>query len=231
MSASAASDLKQHWEKRYSSDPSASSFSWTQAEPSVSLRLARAVLSDADAEVHILDIGGGASAFGSMVAADGPSTQSRHVRIVDLSAQALGVSAARLGASLVDGKAVVETQRGSVSFEAGDVLEHAFPEGRAALWHDRAVFHFLTAPSDQRRYILQARGALRADGHVVLATFDADGGPLKCSGLDVRRWSADELGATWGEHGFCLVASAKEDHVTPGGATQKFVYVLLQRGA
>lgn len=104
----------------------------------------------------------------------------------------------------------------------GDVLEWT-PDRRFELWHDRAVFHFLVDESDRRRYFRALRHGLAPGGAVVLGTFAADA-PLTCSGLPVARYSADDLVAQLGEP-FEVVATRREEHVTPRGAVQPFTWI------
>jgi ubiquinone/menaquinone biosynthesis C-methylase UbiE len=107
-----------------------------------------------------------------------------------------------------------------------DVLNARLPEAGFDLWHDRAVFHFLTSPSDRDAYLAQVRRAVRSGGHVLVATF-AEDGPTKCSGLPVARYSADALRDELGR-AFQLVESTREQHVTPSGTRQSFVYCLCR---
>src|SRR5439155_20399632 len=94
------------------------------------------------------------------------------------------------------------------------------PLRRYALWHDRAVFHFLIEPAERDRYLDVLRAALAPGGHVVLATFGPEG-PTRCSGLDVRRYSADQIGTVLADR-FTLMRSRLEDHATPTGRRQQF---------
>ena len=107
-----------------------------------------------------------------------------------------------------------------------DVLEWE-PDRRYELWHDRAVFHFLIERHDRDRYRTTLTDALAPGGHVIVATF-ADDGPQMCSGLPVRRYSAEDLLAALGAD-FELVETRREVHVTPGGASQPFTWVGLRR--
>jgi hypothetical protein len=104
----------------------------------------------------------------------------------------------------------------------GDILEWV-PDRRFELWHDRAVFHFLVDEQDRRRYVRTLRDDLSPGGAVVVGTFAADGPPT-CSGLPVGRYSADDLVAELGEP-FELVATRREEHVTPRGIVQPFTWV------
>jgi SAM-dependent methyltransferase len=108
-----------------------------------------------------------------------------------------------------------------------DITQAVFPERSFDVWHDRAVFHFLTNPTDRQRYIDCVRDAVRPGGHVIVASFAADG-PERCSGLDVMRYSPESLHHEFGP-GFALLASASETHHTPFGTQQKFTYCFCRR--
>lgn len=113
-----------------------------------------------------------------------------------------------------------------VNFLVGDITEMELPEAAFDVWHDRAVFHFLTEPVQRAAYVQALRRALRPGGHVVLAGF-APEGPEKCSGLPVCRYDAQGFAEQLGE-GFNLLEAAKEMHPTPFGTTQAFQYTLFQ---
>jgi SAM-dependent methyltransferase len=108
-----------------------------------------------------------------------------------------------------------------------DVTQFALPENAYDLWHDRAVFHFLTDDRDRKLYLENLRRALRPSGHFILATF-AEDGPLKCSGLDVERYDLKKMIGTVGR-GFELIESLREQHTTPSGKTQSFQFALFER--
>jgi SAM-dependent methyltransferase len=131
--------------------------------------------------------------------------------VLDVSPAALDEARARLG-----------DMAPRVRWVADDVLTAPLPEAAFDLWHDRAVFHFLTDSKDRAAYIAQVRRALRPHAYAVVATF-ADDGPTRCSGLPVARYSAEMLHAEFGP-AFQLVDSAREQHVTPAGVAQSFVY-------
>jgi SAM-dependent methyltransferase len=102
-----------------------------------------------------------------------------------------------------------------------------WPVPTVDIWHDRAVFHFLTGPADRERYIARLRQAVKPGGAVIIATFAPDG-PEKCSGLPVVRYSPDALEATLGA-GFRLQEAVRESHATPFGTTQEFWYSRFLR--
>jgi len=135
--------------------------------------------------------------------------------VLDISETALGKARARLG-----------ERAGRVRWVVADVTES--PElGSFDVWHDRAVFHFLTDPTDRRSYIELARKTVPEGGHLVIATF-ADDGPEQCSNLDVRRYNARSLASELGD-GFTLVREARETHLTPGGKPQQFTFAVFER--
>lgn len=137
--------------------------------------------------------------------------------MVDLSEGALDQVRKRLGA-----------RASEVSLRQADV--RALRLGQPVdLWHDRAVFHFLTVEDDRVAYLESLQQTLRPGGHVVLATFALDG-PEKCSGLPVQRYSAETLGQTLGG-GYRLVRSLARVHVTPATKEQRFTYGVFRREA
>ncbi len=161
----------------------------------------------------MLEIGGGASALVDGLLDRGYTD----VTVVDLSEGALAKVWERLG-----------PRASRVSFRQGDV--RALNLGRRVdLWHDRAVFHFLTTEMDRSAYLDTLRRTLRPGGHVVLATFALDG-PERCSGLPVQRYSAETLGQTLGD-GHRLVRSLERTHVTPAQKEQRFTYAAFRREA
>ncbi len=135
--------------------------------------------------------------------------------VLDISAAALERARARLGAAAT-----------RVTWIEGDVTG-AWAIPRVDIWHDRAVFHFLTDPADRMRYLDRLRQGLRSGGTLIIATFAPDG-PEKCSGLPVARYDPAALAAELGGD-FRLEESRAEHHVTPGGATQSFWYSRFTR--
>jgi ubiquinone/menaquinone biosynthesis C-methylase UbiE len=201
-------DPREHWERVYQ-QKTAEEVSWYQHEPAMSLQL---ILETATALTStIADVGGGASSLVDLLVSAGY----RHLTVLDLSASALAASQHRL-----------RDRAKNVRWVAGDILTTDLAEASLDLWHDRAVFHFLTLAADRERYLRQMRRILRPGGHAIVATF-ADDGPLRCSGLEVARYSVESLQATMGE-GFDLVKSATETHLTPWKSQQAFIYCLFQ---
>jgi SAM-dependent methyltransferase len=162
-------------------------------------------------EAPIIDVGGGTSTLVDDLLERGYA----NVTVLDISAAAIASAKARLGAKAAD-----------VTWIVADITSVALPTGRYAFWHDRAVFHFLVAETDRRRYVATARAAVKPGGHVLVATFGPNG-PERCSGLDVVRYSADELRAEFGSD-FVKTASARELHTTPWAVEQEFVYCLFK---
>lgn len=195
---------KSHWEKVYGTKAT-DSVSWYQEHAECSLSLIRNT--GVDKAAAIIDVGGGASTLVDDLIADGYSD----VSVLDLSAAALSAARRRLGA-----------RAAQVQWLEADVTEADLPSHRYDVWHDRAVFHFLTEPQQRQAYVKTVFRSVKPGGHVIVATF-ADDGPTQCSGLPVMRYTADELHAQFGD-AFALVNHVKEAHHTPSGSVQQFVY-------
>lgn len=200
-------NARQHWDRVYSSK-SPTQQSWFRPHLDTSLAFIRRAAPDLS--TPILDVGAGDSTLADDLLAAGYT----NLTLVDISQQALERTRARLGGGAA-----------YVTFLAADLLTAALPPQRFGLWHDRAVFHFLTSPADRAAYISQATRALRPGAHIILATFSL-GGPPKCSGLSVQRHDADSIVRTFGPR-FRLIHAANELHTTPSGATQPFLYCDL----
>lgn len=199
---------RSHWEQVYRTRRP-TEVSWFQPHALRSVDLIRRVSPPPDGP--IIDVGGGASTL-----VDDLLDAGYHdLTVLDLSPTALAEDRRRLGERAAE-----------VTWIEADVLTVALPRARYRVWHDRAVFHFLTAPEDRRRYVAQARAAVRPGGYVLVATF-ADDGPTRCSGLDVVRYSPDALHAEFGT-GFDLLVSEREQHRTPAGVLQAFIYCLCR---
>lgn len=200
---------KAHWEQVYTSQP-ATGVSWFQEHAQRSVQLIRRTGIVRDAP--IIDVGGGASTLVDDLLAAGHSK----LTVLDLSEAALSAARQRLGE---------RAQR--VDWRLGDITQVELPRHAYALWHDRAVFHFLTTREEREAYVAAVLHAVKPGGHVIVATF-AEDGPLKCSGLPVMRYSADGLHAEFGAP-FALLQQEGEEHHTPRGTVQKFVYCLCRR--
>lgn len=184
--------------------------SWFQESPSLSLDLVQRHAVDKSA--RILDVGGGSSRLVDALLADGFG----HVGVLDIAAPAMDVARARLGARAESVEWIV---RNVTAYE---------PSHPWDVWHDRAVFHFLVDAGDEESYVQAVRRSLSPSGVVVIATFGPDG-PKKCSGLDVKRYSAETLGDTFGSE-FVLLENHVEIHRTPDGTDQQFIYCVFRRG-
>lgn len=201
-------DQQEHWERVYL-ERAATSVSWYQPQASLSLDVIGRVAPERASP--IIDVGGGASMLIDGLLDAGYKS----VTVLDLAAAGLAVARQRLGERATQ-----------VSWIVADALAAPLPMAHYKVWHDRAVFHFLTDPADRARYVLQARQAVQPGGHVVVASFGTKG-PTRCSGLDVVRYSPDTMHAEFGT-GFRLLDSFEEDHHTPAGAVQAFVYCLCR---
>jgi len=200
-------DRKSHWEQVYQ-DKNPTEVSWFQVKPSVSLELIAGT--GIDKHAYIIDVGGGASSLARYLHDAGY----HKLAVLDISAHSLQY-ARKLMAAHAD----------EVEWLEQDVTQ--FVPGHAyTLWHDRAVFHFLTEEADRQRYVDVLRRVLARGGHVIIATF-AIGGPARCSGLDIVQYDADKLLAVLGD-GFDLMQQVAEEHVTPSGKNQEFRYFYLR---
>lgn len=200
---------KEHWQRVYTSKAS-DTVSWYLAHAETSLRLINAA--NVASSATIIDVGGGASTLVADLIAAGYTD----LTVLDLSAAALAVASERLGS------------RGhGVRWLEADIL-HADLAARAFdVWHDRAVFHFLTASEDRRSYIDTVLRVVKTGGSVIIATF-ADDGPSQCSGLPVMRYRAETLYAEFGDR-FELLRHEKELHRTPAGHQQAFLYCHFRK--
>lgn len=201
-------DRKNHWEKVYRGK-SPLEVSWFQQEPALSLRLIADTGIGLDAP--IIDVGGGASLLVDRLCEQAYTD----VSVLDVSASAIAHVKDRL-ADEACGVQLFETD--VTTFE---------PPRRFALWHDRAVFHFLTAEEDRDRYVGVLKQALEPGGHLIIMTF-AIGGPEKCSGLDIVQYDADRIKTVLGAS-FDLVEAGHETHITPAGNRQKFAWFRFIR--
>jgi 2-polyprenyl-3-methyl-5-hydroxy-6-metoxy-1,4-benzoquinol methylase len=202
-------ESKEHWEQVYATKP-ATQVSWFQEHAELSLKLIR----DAGVPLSasIIDVGGGASTFVDDLVGQGYE----HVTVLDLSGSALAAAKSRLGA-----------RAARVKWREANVLEAAFPEHAYDVWHDRAVFHFLTDTGERKAYVRAVLRAVKPGGLVIVATFAPDG-PTHCSGLPVMRYGATELHAEFGEP-FVLLGHEHESHHTPAGTVQSFVYCFCRK--
>jgi ubiquinone/menaquinone biosynthesis C-methylase UbiE len=201
-------DSRAHWESVYQAKR-ADEVSWFQREPAVSRELIQRVAPDRSS--RIIDVGGGASTLVDALLATGYEA----LTVLDIADGALAQARVRLG-----------ERAGRVQWMAGDVRTIDLPAAAFDVWHDRAVFHFLTDARDRAAYAGQLRRAVRPGGHAIVATF-AEDGPERCSGLPVVRYSPEALRLEFGEP-FRLIDSVRELHTTPSGSSQSFVYCLFR---
>jgi 2-polyprenyl-3-methyl-5-hydroxy-6-metoxy-1,4-benzoquinol methylase len=183
--------------------------SWYRPHLEVSLGLIEQATKDTGSA--IIDVGGGEATLVDDLVARGYSD----VTVLDISQAAIEVAKARMGSAAT-----------SVRWIAGDITGVELEAGRYDVWHDRAVFHFLTNADDRAAYVRQVARAVRVGGHVIVATFGPDG-PEKCSGLDVVRYDAENLHGEFGPK-FRLLDSVTELHETPWGAPQQFMYCFCR---
>jgi SAM-dependent methyltransferase len=197
-------DARTHWENVYhGKKPDA--FSWYRAHLETSLDLIERAAAGVSAS--IIDVGGGESTL-----VDDLLTRGYHnVTVLDISATALDVTKVRLG-----------PRAEQVRWIAGDVSKAGLSPQSYDVWHDRAVFHFLTSDHERIAYVQQVSRAVKRGGHVIVGTFGPEG-PQKCSGLDVVRYDAGSLHDQFGQR-FRLLESHHELHRTPFGTTQQFLY-------
>lgn len=203
-----AREPETHWNDVYERK-SEDELSWHQDAPEASLQMIARAGTARDAAV--IDVGGGTSPLAGALLEDGW----RDVTVLDVSEVALARARAGLG-----------PRGGAVTWIAADITAWQ-PPRHYALWHDRAVFHFLTEAADRAAYLRALSRALPPGGHAVIATFGPDG-PETCSGLPVVRYSPAALARTLGP-GFELRDSRDLRHRTPWGASQAFQYSLLRR--
>lgn len=199
-------DRRSHWQRVHESKP-VDGVSWWQSVPELSLGLVRRAGLPADAPV--IDVGAGSSTLVDHLAADG----FRDLTAIDLSTAALDNVGERLG-----------DLRRHVLLQVADVLTMTC-ERRFRLWHDRAVFHFLTEADERAAYLAALRRCLEQGGFVVVATFGPEG-PASCSGLRTARYSHTQLAAEFPD--FQVIAEEGEDHQTPWGTRQQFIALLLR---
>jgi len=201
-------ERKTHWEQVYSTRKP-HEVGWYQAYPDVSLKLIATTGVGKDAA--IIDVGGGASCLVDELLAEGY----RDLSVLDISAAALVAVKSRLG-----------DKAGRVKWLEADITCFV-PPCQYEIWHDRAVFHFLTEAVDRRRYLDAVCAALPAGGQLIMATFALDG-PAQCSGLDVVRYSPESLRREVGE-GFELMESFAGKHTTPSMGQQSFTFCRFVR--
>lgn len=205
-----SSEAAGHWQRIYQTR-SATEVSWYEPVPQTSLDLIRAT--GLPVSAPIIDVGSGDSQLVDHLLDSGYSD----VTVLDIAPAALERVRARLGAAAA-----------RVDWIAADVTSFRLRR-RYALWHDRAVFHFLVTPAERQKYLSVLTAALAPKGHLILATFGPQG-PTRCSGLPIQRYSEDDLGVLLGPS-FQLRHHGLENHRTPTGRDQQFLWSCWQAAA
>ena len=198
-------ERQQHWEKIYASKD-ATKVSWFRPHLETSLALIERA-ANGNRHAAIIDVGGGASTLVDDLIACGYT----NITVVDIVQAALDAARLRLG-----------QEAALVQWVRADVTEALLAEKTYDIWHDRAVFHFLTEAEARRAYVQNIGHSVKEGGHVFISTFGPKG-PTKCSGLDVLRYNTDSLLDEFGPR-FRLLQSTEEMHQTPFGTIQQFLY-------
>jgi 2-polyprenyl-3-methyl-5-hydroxy-6-metoxy-1,4-benzoquinol methylase len=199
---------KDHWEKVYGSKAS-EAVSWYAPHLETSLKLIHQA--SANKNSAIIDIGGGESTLVDDLITEGY----QDISVLDISQKAIDVAKERLGKSA-----------DMVHWYCADINQATLPQNYFEVWHDRAVFHFLTEEYQRVKYIEQVTQSVRHGGYVIMSTFGPEG-PEKCSGLDVVRYDSEKLHGQFGK-GFKLIDSSTEIHKTPMNTTQQFLYCFYR---
>lgn len=194
-----------HWDGAYER-LSASGVSWYQPKASMSVDLISTL--ELPTGTPVIDVGGGASTLADSLVAMGY----QDVTVLDLSIKALDLARQRLG------------PKAPVEWVHADLLTWQ-PRRSYGLWHDRAVFHFLTEERDRSIYLRKLGSAITRPGYVILATFALDG-PERCSGLPVSRYSVDDLAVLLSSTDVEVVGGCRDEHTTPSGTVQPFNWVI-----
>lgn len=202
-------DTQRHWERVYATKAPAE-VSWFRPHLETSLALIERVAGDRSAS--IIDVGGGESTLVDDLIGKGYL----NLTVLDISRTAIEHSKQRLGSA-----------SSQVVWLVADVTKAELPMHAYDVWHDRAVFHFLTEPEQRLAYVRRAAIAVKPGGHVIIGVFGPEG-PVKCSGLDTVRYDADSLQAEFNPR-FRLIESVTELHRTPSGTAQQFLYCCFCR--
>lgn len=201
-------ETTRHWNKVYETKAE-DEVSWFQPYPKTSMAFVE--LFNLPLDANIIDIGGGDSHFVDALLDEGY----HNIWVLDISAKAIEKAKQRLG-----------ERAGNVHWVVSDVTKFS-PPVQFDLWHDRAAFHFLTTEEKIYRYVSTAEDAVKKDGYFILGTF-AEGGPKKCSGLDIKQYSEASMSARF-EVAFDRIKCVAEDHVTPFKTTQRFLFCSFKR--
>jgi SAM-dependent methyltransferase len=201
-------DNKDHWEKVYGSK-APDAVSWYAPHLETSLKLIHQAADGKGSAV--IDIGGGESTLVDDLIADGY----QDISVLDISQKAIDVAKTRIGRPAE-----------KVHWYCDDITQATLPQNYFDVWHDRAVFHFLTEEPQRVKYVEQVKRSVKHGGHVIMSTFGLEG-PEKCSGLDVVRYDTENLHGQFGKS-FKLIDSSTEIHKTPMGTTQQFLYCFCR---
>lgn len=201
-------NVQMHWEKIYG-EKAPDAVSWYRPHLEMSLELIEHAAPGRSAS--IIDVGGGESTLVDDLVARGY----QNITVLDISQIAIDVTKKRLGSTSEN-----------IHWFVGDITSVKLERCSYDVWHDRAVFHFLTAIDARMNYVRQVAKAVKPGGHVIVSTFGPEG-PTKCSGLDVVRYDAESLHQEFGVH-FHLLGSSTELHRTPFGTMQQFLYCLCR---
>lgn len=201
-------NIKQHWESVYT-EKSTDAVSWYQQTPTISLAIIRSLYRRKN---RVIDIGAGASLLVDHLVQLGDI----EIALLDISGKALDLVKQRL-----------KDQANQVTWYEQDITHCTVSLPSVDIWHDRAVFHFLTDKPSRDSYLTLLKKTLKPGGHVIIATFAKDG-PKKCSGLDVVQYDNESIQQALGE-AFILLSTQPETHITPMGNEQRFIYFVLQR--
>jgi 2-polyprenyl-3-methyl-5-hydroxy-6-metoxy-1,4-benzoquinol methylase len=194
---------KDHWERVYQKH-APTVVGWYQACPERSLELIHNTGAGIDSS--IIDVGGGTSMLSEHLLDQGY----KKLAVLDISGNSIEKAKSQLG-----------EKSSEINWIEADITKYSFRE-QYDIWHDRAVFHFLTKAEDRKGYINSLNQALKLNGHLIIATFGLDA-PPKCSGLSVVRYSPETLQNEMGDN-FILAEALVEDHVTPSGVKQNFIF-------
>jgi SAM-dependent methyltransferase len=200
-------DTKEHWETIYQTKQP-NEVSWNQEVPAVSLEFIHKFSIPKTAK--IIDIGGGDSKLVDFLLAEGYS----NVSVLDISESAILRAQERLG-----------KDANKVKWIVCDILDFR-PKEKYDVWHDRAAFHFQTDTAQIEKYLQIVKKSV--DGLVIVGTFSVDG-PFKCSGLEIKQYDEQGMKEKFETSGFQNLACKREDHITPSGAVQNFVFCSFMR--
>ena len=201
-------ESKEHWEKVYQTK-APDKVSWYAPHLDTSIKLIQRAAPNREA--RIIDVGGGESTLVD----DLLDAKYLNISVLDISATAIAHARQRLG-----------NYHDQAAWYCADITSATLPESYFDVWHDRAVFHFLTTGEARAAYLANVARAVKHGGHVIISTFGPEG-PDQCSGLDVVKYDAVGLHGAFGK-AFHLIDSSTEIHHTPFGTTQQFLYCFCR---